>query len=446
MINNTWILNAPFLNRERLAADLGNLLVLAPHPDDESLGCGGLIALLKEAGSSVSIIFVTSGSASHTSVTYPSTTLSKIREAEAIRACSELGVPISALRFLRAPDSKLGQLQEKEVDALVREVMEIFGVGNFSSIALPWRRDPHPDHRVVNTIGELAIEKLQANVTKFEYPIWLWKNGTENDWPIEGEAIPYRLQIKPVFQKKWHAVQRHRSQLGKIIFDDPNGFELTDELLEPFKTDTEYFFVTKQAVQTLDSLYFEKLYSRQVDPWNFKNSEYELGKYKRSIKILGHHNFDSGLELGCSVGVQTGLLSEICNQLTAVDISEVAINEAKKNCSGKANIIFKTMDIVKEFPQGKFNLVTCCEIGYYLTREHLEQLFLKISDALLPNGRLLLVHWTRFVPDYPLSGDEVHKSFAAFAKRKGHFSEIVLERKENYVLQVYQKVSDERER
>ncbi len=184
----------------------------------------------------------------------------------------------------------------------------------------------------------------------------------------------------------------------------------------------------------------------KFDPWNFKNSEYEFRKYKRSIKVLGRRNFDSGLELGCSVGVQTELLSEICNQLTAVDISEVAINEAKKNCSGKANITFKTIDIVKEFPQGKFNLVTCCEIGYYLTREHLEQLFLNISDALLPNGRLLLVHWTRFVPDYPLSGDEVHKRFADFAKRTGLFMEIVIERKENYVLQVYQKRSDERER
>lgn len=446
MLAKTRILNAPFLNGERLSADLGNLLVLAPHPDDESLGCGGLIAMLKEAGSSVTIIFVTSGSASHTSKTFPPTTLSKIREGEAVKACSELGVHISALRFLRASDSKLSELQEKDVDVLVRQVMEVFGECNFSAIALPWRRDPHPDHRMVNTIGQLAIEKLQANVTKFEYPIWLWKNGEKSDWPLAGEAIPYRLHIEPVFHKKWRAVERHRSQLGKIISDDPNGFELTDELLEPFKTDTEYFFVTRQDVKTLDNLYFEKLYSQKVDPWNFRNSEYELRKYKRSIQVLGRRNFDSGLELGCSIGVQTGLLSQICNHLTAVDISEVAIGEARKNCSGKSNITFKTMNVVGEFPNGKFDLVTCCEIGYYLTMDHLNKLFLNISDALLPNGRLLLVHWTLFVPDYPLSGDEVHDGFSAFAERIGLFKEIVGERQENYRLQVYQKVSDERER
>lgn len=357
-----------------------------------------------------------------------------------------MGIHISSLRFLRAPDSKLSELHEKEVDVLIQQVMEVFREGNFSAIALPWRRDPHPDHRVVNTLGELAIEKLQANVTKFEYPIWLWRNGNKSDWPVEGEAIPYRLQIKTVFHKQWRAVERHRSQFGKIISDDPNGFELTEELLEPFKTDTEFFFVTRQDVKTLDNDYFEKLYSRQVDPWNFRNSEYELCKYKRSIKVLGRQNFDSGLELGCSIGVQTGLLSEICKHLTAVDISEIAIGEARKNCSEKLNVTFKTMDIVKGLPYGKFDLVTCCEIGYYLTMEHLNKLFLNISDAILPNGILLLVHWTLFVPDYPLSGHEVHDGFSAFAERTGLFKEILGERQEKYRLQVYQKVSDERER
>lgn len=440
------ILNAPFLNGERLSADIGNLLILAPHPDDESLGCGGLIALLKEAGSSVSIIFVTSGSASHTSKSFPPTTLSKIRESEAVRACSELGVHISALRFLRAPDSKLSGLQGKDMDIIIQNIVEEFEKGDFSSIALPWRRDPHPDHRMVNAIGELAIKKLQANVTKFEYPIWLWKNGDETDWPLEGETIACRLDITSVFYKKWRAVERHRSQLGKIISDDPNGFELTEELLEPFKTDTEYFFVTRRELKTLDSGYFEKLYSRQVDPWNFRNSDYEQRKYRRSIQVLGHRNFKCGLELGCSIGIQTGMLSQICDKLIAVDISEVAVGEAKKNCPGKSNITFRTMDVVRKFPIGKYDLVTCCEIGYYLEMEHLKKLFLNISEAMLPNGKLLLVHWTPLVPDYPLSGDEVHDYFSLFAGRTGLFQEIVQERQENYRLQVWQKKSDVRER
>ncbi len=439
-MDKSQVLNAAFLNRERLSADMGNLLVLAPHPDDESLGCGGLIALLRESGNSVTVIFVTSGSASHTSRTHPPSVLSKMRELEATRACSALGVPITDLHFLRAPDSRLGDLQGPELSILVGEIRGVYEKGNFSAIALPWRRDPHPDHRVVNTIGEMFLKNLPHDLIKFEYPIWLWKNGTESDWPLNWETVPYKLDIAPVFEKKWRAVKMHRTQLGGIIDDDPNGFVLSEELLEPFNTDTEYFFVTRKVVETLDGGYFDALYSRQNDPWNFRNSEYELLKYRRSIRALGRRRFSSGLELGCSVGIQTEMLSKICENLTAVDINEIAVREAYKNCSGISNITFKVMDVVKEFPNGKFDLVTFCEMGYYMAKNDLAELFLNISNALLPGGSLLMVHWTPFVPDYPLSGDDVHNGFFEFATKTGLFKEMSRERRELYRLQVWQKV------
>lgn len=232
----------------------------------------------------------------------------------------------------------------------------------------------------------------------------------------------------------------HRSQLGEIIQDDPNGFVLTEELLEPFNRDTEYFFVSRKDIQTLDHTYFERLYSRQSDPWNFRNSEYELHKYRNSIRALRHRHFDYGLELGCSIGIQTEMLSEICKTLTAVDINEIAIGEARKNCSGISNVNFKVLDVVNEFPSGKFDIVTFCEMGYYLSKQDLVGLFLNVSNALLPGGSLLMVHWTPFVPDYPLSGDDVHDSFSKFANRTGLFNEIARERYETYRLQVWRKV------
>ena len=135
---------APYLNGPRLGADLGNLLVLAPHPDDESLGCGGLIALLRDAKATVTVIFVTSGSASHTSKMYPAGVLSKIRESEAINACAELGVSTEHIHFLHAPDSGLSQLDELALSELSRAISDLFDGDDFSSLALPWRRDPHP--------------------------------------------------------------------------------------------------------------------------------------------------------------------------------------------------------------------------------------------------------------------------------------------------------------
>lgn len=445
-ITKAQILNAPFLNGERLAEDMGNLLVLAPHPDDESLGCGGLIALLRAAGSSVSIIFVTSGSASHTSLTHPPSLLARIREAEAVKACMEMGVHLANIHFLRAQDSGLKEYVEEDLSDLVSGIEATFEDGNFSSIALPWRRDPHPDHRVVHALGDRVLKRIGRNVTKLEYPIWLWKNSNDEDWPMAGEAAPYKLNIAPVFQKKWRAVKKHRSQLGEIIYDDPNGFVLTEELLEPFNTDTEYFFVTRPDLETLDRTYFDNLYAQQTDPWNFKNSEYELQKYRKSVERLGEKRFGYGMELGCSIGIQTGMLAGICDELMAVDISETAILEAKKNCSHLSNVKFEVADVVKKFPKGSFNLITCCEMGYYLTIDDLEKLFRNISNGLLPNGKLLMVHWTPFVPNYPLSGDAVHDNFGLFAKESGLFQETVSERHEFYRLQVWRKLSEENER
>ena len=68
-------------------AQIGNALVIAPHPDDESLGCGGTIALLRQRGYSVHVLFVSDGTMSHpNSPAYPAERLRKVREAEALDA------------------------------------------------------------------------------------------------------------------------------------------------------------------------------------------------------------------------------------------------------------------------------------------------------------------------------------------------------------------------
>ena len=262
-ITEAQILKAPHLNGPRLSADIGNLMVLAPHPDDESLGCGGLISMLRQAGSQVVVVFITSGSASHPhSNTHPPDVLSQIRESEAIRACAELGVSSDNIHFVRARDSGLEQLDRDALSKISQDIVPIFQNAPFSALAVPWRRDPHADHRVVHTLGDIVLEKISKGAIKIEYPIWLWKNGKKEDWPTVGETVPYRLDISKVFPQKWKAIKRHKSQLGEMIRDDEDGFVLTEELLEPFIKNTEYFFLTVlQDLKTLDAAYFERLYS-----------------------------------------------------------------------------------------------------------------------------------------------------------------------------------------
>lgn len=443
-ITSSTILKAPYINGERLSADIGNLMVLAPHPDDESLGCGGLIAMLTEAGKSVSVVFITSGSASHpNSTSHPPEILAELRESEAIKACSAIGVPINHIHFIRAADSKLEKLDQQGTMHIARRITSLFESVDMSALALPWRRDPHPDHVVTNTIGAMVLDRISKNVIKIEYPIWLWKNAKEEDWPQEEETVPYRLDISRVFQKKWQAVKMHRSQLGEVISDDAYGFVLTEELLEPFHTPTEYFFLSHlRSPKTLEKKYFDQLYSEQTDPWNFRNSAYEKGKYENATKSLGTKRFECGLELGCSIGIQTRMLSRCCQRLIAVDISEAAVTEAKLSCRDLENIEFRIANIIEDFPQGRFDLITCNEIGYYLEREDLLRLFHNCNVNLKSGGRFLMVHWTPFVPDYPLSGDAVHDAFEEFAAETGLFTELAHERHQRYRLQVWGKSTE----
>ena len=215
----------PFMNGDRIANDVGSLLVLAPHPDDETLGCGGLIAMLRTSGVEVSIVFITSGSASHpNSKSHPPELLSKIREQEAIEACKSLNVSGVNVHFLRCQDSKLNAMTTSELDDQTKILLELIDVHSFKTIALPWRKDPHPDHIVTSQIGNILIKNYNSQLIKLEYLIWLWENGKEEDWPLTSEVSGFKLDISGFENQKRQAMEQHQSQLGQMINDDPLWF------------------------------------------------------------------------------------------------------------------------------------------------------------------------------------------------------------------------------
>jgi LmbE family N-acetylglucosaminyl deacetylase len=435
--------NAPLINKNRIAEDIGNSIVLAPHPDDESLGCGGLIAMLRASGKNVIIIFITSGSASHLqSTTHPPHKLATLRESEAKAACLVLGIQPENVFFLKAQDGGLQKLTSTKIDELVEHIAAISLKKNMKSILFPWRRDPHPDHIVTNTIGRKLVKTHNNNLISLEYPIWLWKNGLFEDWPMQEEVKYVRLDIRDYTSVKNEAIEKHKSQLGYIIKDDHNGFVLTENLLKPFRGNYEYFFTENdRQLDSLDKSYFENLYNNSSDPWNFKNSSYEFEKYKTSILALNGKKFRKGLEIGCSIGVQTKLLAERCDTLLAIDISDKAIKEAKLTCKENDNIDFKVLDISKDFPRGKYDLITLCEVGYYLDKNALLSVLQNIDKALLMYGRLLVVHWIGFVPEYPLSGDDVHSSLKKFLLGKNKYMQITHQKTELYRLEVWVKTA-----
>jgi LmbE family N-acetylglucosaminyl deacetylase len=216
----------------------GRTLVVAPHPDDESLGCGGAIALLRDHDLPVHVLFVSDGSGSHpNSLAWPTDELIDLREREATAALDTLGVEATERTFLRLPDRAVplpGSAGFEPACQQIRASIERFQP---DTLLLPWRRDPHGDHRATWHL----VDAIAPRARRFEYPIWVWELGEPEDAPRAGEVYAWRLDITDVLPRKRVAIAAHRSQTTNLIDDDPDGFRLTECDLRHFQRPYEIY-------------------------------------------------------------------------------------------------------------------------------------------------------------------------------------------------------------
>ena len=225
-------------------AGFGRTLVVAPHPDDESLACGGTIALLQQAGP-VYVVFVSDGSRSHpNSMQYSAPKLAALREQEAVRALEALQVPAEQAIFLRLQDAELPMPDGTGFQEAVETVIKLLAVVRPDTIILPWRRDPHPDHRASWQLFQAATLASALHPRMLEYPLWLWERGREQDLPQPEEVCFYQVDISIAVLQKQAAIMAHRSQVSNLIDDDPDGFQLSQEVLAHFGKPYEIFFGT----------------------------------------------------------------------------------------------------------------------------------------------------------------------------------------------------------
>jgi len=214
-------------------------IVIAPHPDDESLACGGLIAHACEQGLRAKVVIVSDGAGSHpNSKAYPPDRLSALREDEAKQAGAELGLRQADMLFLRLPDRFVpheGEEAERAIEAIVDCAREI-GAG---SLFVSWRRDPHCDHEASYRIAR-AVQRRAGEIRLFEYVVW------GHTLPPTTEVDPmhsgFRIRIdREAQEKKRRAIAAHRSQTSALIDDDPGGFLFSQIDLAHFDLPYEFF-------------------------------------------------------------------------------------------------------------------------------------------------------------------------------------------------------------
>jgi LmbE family N-acetylglucosaminyl deacetylase len=214
-------------------------IVIAPHPDDESLACGGLIADACRQGVRGKVVIVSDGAGSHpNSRAYPPGRLASLREEEARQAGAELGLKPEEMLFLGLPDRFVpykGEDAERAVGVIADCVGEI-GAG---SLFVSWRHDPHCDHEASYRIAR-EVQRRVGDVKLFEYVVW------GHTLPPSTEVDPIRSGFKigiddEAMEKKRRAIAAHRSQTTPLIDDDPGGFLFSQIDLAHFGLPYEFF-------------------------------------------------------------------------------------------------------------------------------------------------------------------------------------------------------------
>jgi LmbE family N-acetylglucosaminyl deacetylase len=188
-----------------------SILVFAPHPDDDIIGCGGSIAKHIQQGNQISIIYMTSGEAG--SLEYKPEELNQIREEEAQNAAASLGV--TDLTFLRNPDGYLEYKQEN-----LSRIVAIIRLKKPTIVYIPHSADAVPDHLITH---QLAVEGCRRAAGP-----WFQECG-EQPWGVKHilgyevwtplQKVAHSEDITNFMCLKLTALQMHKSQIKHIPYD-----------------------------------------------------------------------------------------------------------------------------------------------------------------------------------------------------------------------------------
>jgi LmbE family N-acetylglucosaminyl deacetylase len=237
------LLGAPQLTTGDLAAGTDPLvgarrvLVLAPHPDDEVLAVGGLLATLASEGWGVDVLAVTDGEGSHPrSRRVTPRGLAELRATERDLALARLGIARARVTRLGCPDSAVASVHDLP-ERIVDHLRHDRGV---RVCLAPWVHDGHPDHDAVGRAAHVAC--AASGVELLEYPVWAWH------WAQPDTALPWSRVRRFVLgagaqAAKRAAIAAYRSQIEPLGPDEGDQAILAPPVLARFHRPFETLFL-----------------------------------------------------------------------------------------------------------------------------------------------------------------------------------------------------------
>jgi cyclopropane fatty-acyl-phospholipid synthase-like methyltransferase len=182
---------------------------------------------------------------------------------------------------------------------------------------------------------------------------------------------------------------------------------------------------------------FERLYLENPDPWNYRLSPYERQKYERVLTcaLKWRSASEGALEVGCSVGVFSGMLAGHFDKVTAIDVSREALGAATRYNHTAKNVRFIHRDLQSLDTYDQYDVIFCAEVLYYIGKKDVEIVCRQLDKYLSAQGIILLVTGLSNAPSDSSYFDGWADIFAARFQQT--FKEIVPDAMRPYLIAVF---------
>ena len=180
---------------------------------------------------------------------------------------------------------------------------------------------------------------------------------------------------------------------------------------------------------------FDALYQGNPDPWAFRSSAYEHAKYSATLAALPRDHYRIGIEVGCSIGELTSRLAPRCDFMLGVDVSAVAIEEAKRHHGERPDIAFIVAEVPAFWPGLRADLIVLSELLYFLDTAEIRQMAEQVAAHWIDGGDCLLVNYLG-PTDTAVDGDNASDQFIEALAGLRPITTLTAERTPGYRLDV----------
>lgn len=402
--------DVPVLDVPATAARFSGVVVAAAHPDDETLGVGGLLTDLATLGLPITVLVATSGERSQPGLGESARArLGARRRREVERAVGGLA-PRAHLAHLGLPDAGLSQHE----DDLIHEIAS--RTDEHTLILAPWTDDGHTDHDALGRAAVRATELTGGVVAHFPIWLWQWSDPVSVPWPL---MVLAETSLVGCWRKR-AALEEFGSQSTPMEDDSgrpplvpvlgaaslARGRRLIETLIDAHGQMPVIARGDRVDRSTARTTAFDQMYDAGPDPWGNAKSFYEQRRRALVLNTLGRARYRRILELGCADGYLTSALVSRAEEVLAIDTSTRAVAAARL---AAPDAFVEQGNLPHDMPSGQFDLVVLAEVGYFLTPTELIATLRRARAALTPDGELLLCHWQHRTNAVPLDGVLVHE-------------------------------------